>query len=178
MKGKLLLKPKVLFLFLILIFLISGCIDPNILTNKNEPSSLKTVTVDVTFRSFVKENTPIPDVTILVIRSDGKVVNKLVTNSNGEASKNITVPIDNRYPGNAALEKRGTVTVIAFKNGYKDTVLFEVPISKNDPIQGFYLKPLDPGFARNEPDVQLGNNHHLQILSLVEKYAPYAKAAK
>ncbi|SPF45380.1 conserved hypothetical protein [Candidatus Desulfosporosinus infrequens] len=36
------------------------------------------------------------------------------------------------------------------------------------------MNAIIPG-ERNEPDVQLGNNHHLEILSLVDKYAQYLK---
>jgi hypothetical protein len=59
---------------------------------------------------------------------------------------------------------------IAFKEGYRQTVLFEVPISEATPAQPFLMEPIVAG-ERNEPDVQLGNNHHLEIFSLVEKYA-------
>jgi len=39
------------------------------------------------------------------------------------------------------------------------------------------MESIDPE-SRNEPSVRLGNNHHLEIFSLVEKYASYAKATK
>lgn len=168
----------ILLLILILVLLPAGCSKSGDQGNKIKNSVPETITVNTTFRSLSKENLPVPGVTIMVIRYDGKVITKLVTNNNGEVKENITVPIDKRYPGNSSLGKRGTVTVIAFKKGYKDTVLFEVPICNYDSTQWFYINPLDPGYTRNEPDVQLASNHHLEILSLVEKYAPFVKAAK
>ena len=88
----------------------------------------------------------------------------------------ITVPIDNKYLGKSTstLKPRGTVTAIAFKEGYRQTVLFEVPISEASAAQPFYMEAMVPG-ERNEPEVQLGNNHHLEIISLVDKYAAYLK---
>jgi hypothetical protein len=116
-------------------------------------------------------SSPLPGVSILIIGTDGKVIDKLVTNEQGEAQKSITVPVDYKYPEKPVSEvatlPRGTVTVIAFKEGYRQTVLFEVPIDSS--AQPFLMEPIVAGES-NDPDVQLGNNRHLEIISLVEKY--------
>lgn len=72
------------------------------------------------------------------------------------------------------IEPRGTVTAIAFKEGYREQVLLEVPVNPAGSLQELYLNPIVAG-ERNEPDVQPGSSHHLEILSLVEKYSKYFK---
>jgi hypothetical protein len=168
---------SILFSVLILMLISAGCSNnPNQRTNINKTSTQETVTSNMIFRPFDK-NIDLSGVTILIIRADGKVIDKLVTDNKGEAQKKITVPIDRKFPVTTQLGARGTITAIAFKDGYKETVLFEVPISNTSAAQPFYMEPIEPE-SRNEPSVQLGNNHHLEILSLVEKYAPYAKTTK
>jgi len=177
-------KLKTFFLSVFaLLLILAGC------SNSDKASSSETVTANVLFRSFEENpqgkpgisaaSRPLPGVCILLIGSDGKVIDKLITNEQGEAQKNITVPIDNKYLEKATntLKTRGTVTAIAFKDGYRQTVLFETPVSEASAAQPFYMKAIVPG-GRNEPEVQLGNNHHLEIISLVERYSPNIKNGK
>lgn len=56
-----------------------------------------------------------------------------------------------------------------FKEGYCEQVVFEVSVSSAEVGTSVYLNPVAAD-KRNEPVVQLGNNHHLEIISLVEKY--------
>jgi len=114
------------------------------------------------------------NVKLIVINNDGKIIDILATDKNGKAEKKISAPIDRRYfvPNSYESVKRGTVTVVAYKDGYCETVLFEVPVSINDTYQPFSMDPVVSG-QRNEPVVQIGTNHHLEIASLVEKYRQY-----
>ncbi|HWQ43758.1 MAG TPA: hypothetical protein VN456_17235 [Desulfosporosinus sp.] len=171
------MKLKSLLLsFFAIILILTGCTKTlNETSNKEKSVTPETVTDTTDFRVFAdnssasKPASPLPGVSILIIGQDGKVIDKLVTNEQGNAHKDITVPMDHKYlnesPG--ALPPRGTVTAIAFKEGYRQKVLFEVPIDGT--AQPFPMEPIVAG-ERNEPDVQLGSNHHLEIISLVEKY--------
>lgn len=170
------LKYIILIIFVIIIIL-TGCTKSvNQTSNKEISTTPETVTNSIDFRAFTHKSlppgepaAPLPGVSILLIGTDGKVIDRLTTNEQGDAQKDITIPIDHKYliesPG--ALPPRGTVTAIAFKEGYRQTVLFEVPVDSS--AQPFVMEPIVSG-ERNEPDVQLGNNHHLEILSLVQKY--------
>jgi len=172
--------PAVLILSLII--MLAGCTKENNAINASQSSWVSnikasdTVTAKVSFTVMDSKLQPIQGVKILIINGDGEVIDSITSDDKGKAEKKLTVPIDKRYfwadPND--IGTRGTVTVIAFKEGYRETVLFEVPVSEGDTIQPFYIKPIIPG-ERNEPDVQLGNNHHLEILSLVDKYAQYLK---
>lgn len=172
--------PEVLILSLII--MLAGCSKENKALDANQPTSSNnikasnTVTANVSFTVMGPKLKPIQGVKIPIINRDGEVIGSITSDEKGKAEKKLTVLIDKRYfwadPND--LGARGTVTVIAFKDGYRQTVLFEVPVSEGDTIQPFYMKPIIPG-ERNEPDVQLGNNHHLEILSLVDKYAQYLK---
>ncbi len=64
---------------------------------------MQTVTANINFR--VSANNPaiseptslLPGVSILLIGTDGKIIDELVTNEQGEVQKDITVPIDHKY---------------------------------------------------------------------------------
>lgn len=174
------MKRKVLFfcLFLILVFFLEGCNKTkNQGADKDVSPKTATVTTNVIFRSITPSplHTPISGVTILVVGTEGEVIEKLVTNGQGEVQKSITIPIDKQFlVEDTILPPRGTVTVIAFKEGYRETVLFETGISDGNSTQPVSMYPIVPG-ERNEPNVELGNNHHLEILSLVDKYAKFSK---
>jgi hypothetical protein len=131
----------------------------------------KTVTTEMTFRVF-DGSTPIPGVFVLLIGQDGEIVDTLTTDEYGEAIKPVTAPIDPKYfrQDSDDLSPRGTVTLLALKEGYRETVLFEVPVSAGSAAQPFYMEPLVSG-ERNEPVASLGNNHRLEVISLVNKYA-------
>ncbi|AFM41060.1 hypothetical protein Desaci_2089 [Desulfosporosinus acidiphilus SJ4] len=167
-----------------LIILLVGCNKENksINLNASQTTSVNiikasnTITAKVSFNVMDSKLQPIQGVKIMIINGEGEVIDSITSDDKGKAEKKLTVPIDKRYfwadPND--LGTRGTVTAIAFKEGYRETVLFEVPVSEGDTVQPFYMSPIIPG-ERNEPDVQLGNNHHLEILSLVDKYAQYLK---
>ena len=172
------MKRKVLFfyLFFMLIILLEGCSKiENQGADKDISTKTETVTANVMLRSITPSPpyTPISGVAILVIGTEGEVIEKLITNGQGEAKKSITIPIDKQFLI-GDMNPRGTVTVIAFKEGYRETVLFEVSISNAGTAQPVNMYPIVPG-GRNEPNVELGNNHHLEILSLVDKYTKYIK---
>jgi len=154
---------------------IVGCTDiSNKDNNQDETNKEEKVSANVIFRALTKEGKHISNVNILVIGSDGKLIENLVTNERGEAEKELTVQVDPKYVRNNAqgIEPRGTVTAIAFKDGYRETVILEVPVSNGSAAQPFYMEHVLPG-ERDEPIVQLGNNHRLEIISLVEKYVDY-----
>ena len=58
--------------------------------------------------------------------------------------------------------------------GYRDLVLLETPVSEGSAAQPFYMEPAFPD-ERNEPIVQPGNNHRLEIISIVDKYRAEAQ---
>lgn len=110
----------------------------------------------------------------MVVDYNGKVVGKVVTSRRGEGIKRLTVPVDKRYLWEGShLDPRGTVTAIAFKDGYKPLVIYEVPVINGNP-QSVGMEPLSEK-ERNEPVAKLGDNHRLEVNSLVDKYAPYHK---
>lgn len=167
-------------LFMVLLILVSRC------SGHQDNSSQNTVTAEVVFRCFaatgipVVPSTPLAGVTILLVDSDGQVLDKLLTDEKGEVQKNVTVAVDKKYGEKTTPtmeQPRGTVTLIAFKEGYRESVVYEVPISKGSAAQPFYMEPIVYG-ERNEPAVMLGNNHHLEVLTLVEEYAPYSIGAE
>jgi hypothetical protein len=132
--------------------------------NPSDPSE-KNVTANVIFRAFsAADQQPLSGVTLVIVDPDGQIVDQPVTNGEGEVHQELTVPADPRYP-----MARGTVTVIAYKEGYRDAVILEVPVSEGSAAQPIPMEPVAPG-ERNEPTVQPGNNHHLEILALVDKY--------
>ena len=171
------MKLKFLLLSLAIILILTGCTKTfNETSNKESSVTPETVTYNIDFRVSANNSStsnpapPLPGVSILLIGSDGKIIDKLVTNEQGKVQKDITVPVDHKYPDKPSNSSppRGTVTAIAFKEGYRPKVLFEVPISVSS-TEPFLMEPIVAG-ERNEPDAQLGNNHHLEIVSLVEKY--------
>ncbi len=174
MRFKVVLTGIILFL----VFLMGCGKVTNTYAKKEEFQQGGKVIADVLFRAFYKQQ-PLSGVSIVVIDQDGVVIGQLVTKENGEAQQKLTVSEDRKYEGLSKdyLEPRGTVTAIAFKEGYKETVLVEVGINSSDSVQPFYMEPIVPG-ERNEPIYELGNTHHLEILSLVEKYRKYAENDK
>lgn len=177
-------KSKMMGIILVLI-LISGCSsiskqDIKDVTNnevKTENSSTlkieeSKVEKETLFRTTNIEYQAIEGVTLMILGYDGNVIDTIITDKSGEIKKVIKVDQDKRYPNNEneGYSSRGTVTVIAFKDGYKESVLFEAAISDGTAVQNIIMEPLING-QRNEPVVSLGNNHHLDVLSLVDKYA-------
>jgi predicted small secreted protein len=167
---------------LVLAFLLTGCSNGVYRDAGKSGSKPETVTIrNVVFRTFNNKPqgipvayVPVSGVTISLIGSDGEVIARILTNSQGEAQESITVPVDRKYQDTVGIAPRGTVTAIAFKEGYRETVLLEDGISNGDLAQPVPMEPIVLG-ERNEPYVQLGSNHHLEILALVGKYAKYPR---
>ncbi len=169
------MKTKIVLLCVLLVMFFSiGC------SNQEKPqpeqqSKIDKVSIKVLFRAF-RGNQLLKDAQIMVIGRNGEVVGVFKTDNKGEVEKELSVEVDKKYGPNLedSLGPRGTVTVIARKEGYRDTVQFEVPVSKGSAAQPIAMEPIVEG-ERNEPMVELGNNHHLEILSLVDRYAKYFK---
>lgn len=167
------MKTKIILLFVLLIILFStGC------SYKENPkpeqqSKIDKVSIKVLFRAY-SGNQLLKDVQIMVIDRNGDVVDIFKTDNKGEAEKELSVDVDKKYGANLedSIGPRGTVTVIARKDGYRDAVQFEVPVSKGSAAQPIAMEPITQG-ERNEPTVHLGNNHHLEVLSLVDRYSKY-----
>ncbi len=177
-------KSKIIGIILVLI-LISGCSSASSEDIKDKTNSevktenLSTIKVEgskvekeILFRTTNSKDQGIEGVTLMILGYDGNVIDTIITDKRGEIRKVIKVDRDKRYPNteNEGYSSRGTVTVIAFKDGYKETVLFEAAISDGTIVQNIIMEPLING-QRNEPMVSLGYNHHLEIVSLVDKYA-------
>ncbi len=166
------MKLKALLVSILVSLVICGC-KPSQVNKPSDSQEEVYITAKVEFRAYTNNQQKLENVSIVIIGSEGQVLDVLVTNRKGVAKRTLTVPIDKKYKmlEDYHLQLRGTVTAIAFKDGYRETVLFEVPV-KNASIQPFYMAPFIPG-ERNEPIAVLGNNHHLEILSLVQEYSQY-----
>ena len=171
------MKLKCFLSILIVVVLLIGCAKSLDEKSNENPVIPETVTANLNFKVFAdnsstsNSSSPLPGVSILVVGTDGSVIDKLISNEQGEAQKDITVSVDHKYLYNNSntILPRGTITAIAFKEGYRQTVLFEVPVSEEGSVQSFLMNPVISG-ERNKPDAQLGNNHRLNIISLVKKY--------
>lgn len=126
------------------------------------------VTCEIGLITTDMQEKPLADTKIVIVGSDGSLLKTCFTDKNGRCFTNVSVQADPRYSYNekSELEPRGTVTVIAFKKGYRQVVLFETGSS----FQNLYMNPLVKG-QRNEPEVRLANIHHLETSALVQKYA-------
>ncbi len=111
-----------------------------------------------------------------MIKDNGEVIGVAVSNEKGIVHKEITVPLDKRYLNRefeSTEDIRGTITIISYKEGYRETILYNVGVSIGSSFQPIYMKSIVPGW-RNEPDEQVGNNHHIETCILAEKYSKYA----
>lgn len=149
----------------------------NVVATAGKDTTANNVTYAVSFMVLDPKSAPLSDVMIALINMNGDVIDVETTNKDGQANKTLTVPIDKRYyiTDGDSLGPRGTVTAIAYKKGYREQVLLEVPVSAADSLQEIILNPEAAG-ERNEPDVQAGSSHHLEILSLTEKYSKYFRS--
>jgi hypothetical protein len=169
------LKTEMIMLSLLLIISVSigstGCM------NRENPrpeqqSKADKVSIEVLFRAFSGDKL-LEGVQIMIIDRNGDVADVFETDNKGEAEKELSVEVDKKYGTNPdGIGPRGTVTVIARKAGYRDAVQFEVPVSDGSAAQPIAMEPIVEG-ERNEPTVELGNNHHLEVLSLVDRYSTY-----
>lgn len=132
------------------------------------------ITSNITFNIWDEINKPIKGAKIIVIDGNGSVLSSAISNEAGQIEQKITVPLDERFywEDPDKMEPRGTVMVIAYKQGYKELVVFEIPVSSYTPTQNIYMNRIAEG-ERNEPDIKIANIHHLEIISLVRKYQNY-----
>jgi hypothetical protein len=145
-----------------------------VIIHKNIPD---TVTIKMRFETNdYKNSKPIENVRVVIIRGDGEVAAVTVSNEKGLTEKVITVPLDKKYltTGFGSTEDiRGTVTLIAYREGYRETILYNAGVSIGSSFQTIYMRPIIPG-GRNEPEEQVGYSHHLETCLLAEKYSKYA----
>ncbi|KNY25854.1 hypothetical protein [Pseudobacteroides cellulosolvens] len=142
--------------------------------HKNIPKSI-TVKMGFMTKNYQNDN-PIGNVRIVMIKDDGEVIGVAVSNEKGIVHKEITVPLDKRYLNlefESTEDIRGTITLIAYKEGYRETILYNAGVSIGSSFQPIYMKTIVPGW-RNEPEEQIGNNHHIETCILAEKYSKYA----
>lgn len=170
-------KLLLIVMCLFMVITISSCSDKSAVASGKNGENSNTVTYDVSFNIMDSQSNPLSDVKIVIISMNGDVLGEAASDKNGYAIKKLTVPIDKRYywTDPNKMEPRGTVTAIVSKEGYREQVLFEVPVSPAGSSQEIHLNPI-VAEERNEPDVQLGSSHHLEILSLVDKYSEYLKS--
>ena len=163
-------------IFLFIAVTVCFCSNKSAVVNSKNEENITTITNDVSFNVMDSQSKPLSDVNIVIINMNGDVIDVETSDKSGLVIKKLTVPIDKRYywADPDKIEPRGTVTAIAFKEGYREQVLLEVPVSPAGSSQEIYLNPIIPG-ERNEPDVQPGSSHHLEIISLVDKYSKYFK---
>lgn len=171
------MKLKVLMIYVFCIFFLVAC-HQKLEIGSDTSHQNKFITSNVIFRAYCNTEQMLDGVRIVVIDSNGQVIDVLITDENGEVQKKLTVPIDEKYTYyyGGALETRGTVTAIAYKDGYRSVVIFEVPVEEYA-VQPFRMLPKLTG-ERNEPIGILGNVHHLEINALVDKYSNYSRVGE
>lgn len=104
---------------------------------QESPQFLKLYDAKLSLTVSDEDSKPLADVRIIIINENGDVIGILTSDKNGHAEKKLTVPVDRRYYFAAS---RGTVTAIAYKKGYSDTILFEVPVSDDAENQVLHMK--------------------------------------
>lgn len=147
-----------------------GCENSDNLTENDN-----TITNDLSFVVNDRNSKqPIEGVRLVVINIDGDIIDILTTDSKGQVKRKISTNLDKRFyiPDSFEPMERGTVTVIAYKKGYCEVVLLDVPVYPFTSYQPFSMSQVISG-QRNEPETYLGNIHHLDIGTLVDKYRKY-----
>ncbi|MFM1653893.1 hypothetical protein ACI7RC_17565 [Brevibacillus sp. B_LB10_24] len=124
-----------------------------------------TVTSTVEFR-VLGPGVMVPNTRILIVDNKGHLISSGLTDKNGIWKVLLTVDIDPRF---SMVEKMGTVTAISIANGYKEDIIFDVPVRK-DAVQIVSLSPLVKN-TRNEPTYSLGMLHRLTVFPLIDIYA-------
>lgn len=120
---------------------------------------LKVNDASLSFAVTDENSRPLADAKIVIVNEYGDVIGTLTSDKDGHAEKKLTVPLDKRYFwGCPGFRFRGTVTAIAFKKGYCDTVLFEVPVSENSEGQPLHMKEKNEG-SSNKPITELADNY-------------------
>lgn len=164
------MKLKILLACILLIFILVGGMQ--ISDSKKEES----ITGNVIFkphtdRTLTGEVQKLSGVSIVLIDNNGQVLDEIVTNEQGEAEIELTVPIDKKYSYTTpeGIMRRGSVTAIAYKERYLPVVIYEVLVRDSTYVEPFYMPPEIPGDRPKATGI-LGNVHQLDVLSLAEKY--------
>jgi hypothetical protein len=152
------------------------CRNSNVSSNKftarnQEQNSDETVTYPLHFIAHENdvEGKVLPDINLIIIDSNGKIVGETMTGINGAADITVTVPIDKRYNGLI-----GTATVIAYNNEkYVRTLMLEVPVSGGGVVnQNIFMLP-KTGYRDEEINVIYGDIYHMFSMDMVNKYVPF-----
>ncbi|WAH35065.1 hypothetical protein [Alicyclobacillus dauci] len=123
-----------------------------------------TVSANVEFRVVSAEDfKALQGARLIIIDRSGNVLTTGLTNSNGVWSVPLNVDVDPRF------KDLGVVTAICVANGHNEHVVFEVPVRQGT-VQPITLYPIRPRL-RNEASATLGQLHHLDVISIVDRYA-------
>ncbi|MCY0887067.1 MAG: hypothetical protein OWQ59_01260 [Alicyclobacillaceae bacterium] len=117
-----------------------------------------------------KSEKKIPKAHVILIGADGSIVKIGTTNAEGNFVATVPAQADPRFSETRPLD---TTTAIVSAAGYRETVLFEVPVGRLS-VQPVPIYPVTPG-KRNEPISLLGNLNRHDVLGMVDKYMRLAK---
>lgn len=104
---------------------------------------------------YVTTQIPVENVLLAIVGQDGKIIKTITTDKNGDAEIEITVPEDMLFsltPAGAI--ERGVIHAVSFKEGYVETVIFNITVLPNmlpeENMHDVLLRPFDPN-RRNDP---------------------------
>jgi hypothetical protein len=160
---------KPLFIFICIFFLSFGSFTVALASNENTVTAILTMEVSTTVKPSEQTGTPIKGARLIVINSLGEIIANVLTDSKGKARVAITIPKDFRFPE----KNMGEVTVMAFANGYNESLNFSVPINEfndNRARVHFSLWEIDPK-RRNEPGYINGSYHRFTVFKMLDYYA-------
>ncbi len=152
----------------------------------------ETISGTITFRTGVydKDNflVPVANVNLAILDQNGKLVAKALTDEKGEARVNLTVPVDKRFeiiPEQGQINnRRASITVASFKEGYTETVIVDVSFHKN--LENSWEIAIDPIRYYNEAGIEINRDsphvifpvgvftHHLEASSFIDAIAKLA----
>ena len=157
-----------LFIFGFVIKEKSSIFSNNVSAKASEQSS-ETVTDPIHLIAHDEAGVLIPDINLIIIDSNGKIVGTTKTGKDGTVDITVTVPVDKRY--NSII---GTVTVIGYNNDkYRRTVLLEVPVAGGGVMNQDLTMLLKTGYRDEEINVCYGNIYHMFSMDMVNKYIPW-----
>jgi hypothetical protein len=140
------------------------CIFGGIVPTREASAQPRTITATVQFRVVsAADFSALRGARVIVVGSDGRMLRTGLTDARGQWSVPLTVPLDPRF-GDI-----GIVTAVCVANGHNENVVFEVPV-KQGTVQPVTLYPVRPRL-RNEASASLGQLHHLDVISIVDRYA-------
>ncbi|OZM56973.1 hypothetical protein CIB95_09385 [Lottiidibacillus patelloidae] len=116
---------------------------------------------------------PIKGARILIIDSLGKIVGNVLTDNEGKAVSNFSVPRDPRFPN----KDLGVVTVIAIADGYNEFINFNVVLNEHgtefENSVNIFLRGIVWG-RRNEPQYIHASFHRHTVFPMLDYYAKKA----